>query len=133
MERAVHCHVHISPKLSTILSPKNPERALSSYIFAIIFNIILTSMSKSSKLSPSFRLLYRKITRISVLRHPCHMLRPSHFLLHHTVHCAVRPTAAACSAPLTPSSPHTSTLHALTYPSHQTICQLIFLLLHRAF
>ena len=51
------------------------------------------------------------------------MLRPSHFLPHHAVHCAVRLNVAACPALLTASSAHSSTLHALTHPPHQTICQ----------
>ena len=121
VEPAVHCRVHISPTLSTMCSPKNPECALSSYFSEIKFVIILTSMSRSSKWSPSFRFLYRKPSCISVLRHTCHMLHPSHFLLHHAVHCAVRPTAATCPALLTASSAQTLTFHTLTYPPHQTI------------
>jgi hypothetical protein len=61
------------PATSTILSPNNPARVLSSYLFYIKFNIIQTSMSRSSKWSPSYRFLY---LCNSVLRHSCHKPRP---------------------------------------------------------
>jgi hypothetical protein len=94
-----------------------------SYLFDIKFNIVLTSISRSSKLSPSSRILYLKdcmhfCSPPYVSRSPpISFLAPSCCSL-----CSPSP-AAACTALLTASSAHSSILHALTYPPHQIICQ----------
>ena len=74
----VHYHVHNSPPLFLILMQMNLNHILPPYFFTVYFNIIVLSMSRSSKCSLSCRFPYQNSTIISLLPHVFHLLCPSH-------------------------------------------------------
>ena len=75
----VHCHIHKSPPPVHILSHITPVHVSPFHFLKIRFNIILPSMSGSSKLSPSLRFPRQKLLCTASLTH--HATRPVHTIL----------------------------------------------------
>ena len=69
----VHYHIHNSPPVVSILRQINPVDILFSYVFKVLFNIILLYTFGSSKCHLSFTFSYSYLVSISPLYHKCHV------------------------------------------------------------
>jgi hypothetical protein len=69
---------HKSPQFVPILSQMSPFHTLLFYFSKINFNIILSSLPRSSEWSLPFSLSNQNVVRISHLPHACSMPLPSH-------------------------------------------------------
>jgi len=77
----VHYHVHDSLLLvSHIFSQMNPVDTLTSYFSKIHSNVILSSMSRSSKCSLPFR--HSNQNTVCIFLSPTYAMCPTHLILH---------------------------------------------------
>ena len=81
MEPKIHYCIYKRPPLVLIVNQINPDHASPSHVLKIHFNIILPSMSRSSKWSLSLRSVHQYPYAPLLPPHACHIPRSSNFPL----------------------------------------------------